>query len=318
MNGISRRGRILLAGVIALILGTDVTMVYLRQPAAPVGADVALERFRSATPEPQEPTGTEAGAGVAVDPVAGAPTDPAAPPGAPGEPAPGAPAPAPDPAAPAQPAQPAQPAGPLAPPPPPEGVYAYKTTGYEEVDAFGGSRHDYPATTYMTIRKKGCGIVLRWQPLEERWDESDHCVQGANITIDRFAMYHEFFQSGMEQPYPCVAGSHVYRAGQPPGASWKVRCSSPEFGDVDMTTSVVGTEPVDVGGTVVQAVRMHYEAKITGYSQGTQIQDRWIDPDRGLMLRIVTSVDVNTKTPIGQTPYRERYRIDLLSLTPQT
>lgn len=317
MNGISRRGQILLAGAIALVLGTDVTMVYLRQPAAPVGADVALERFRSATPEPGATASSDPAAGPTAAPATAAPGDPAAAPApAPGAPAaPGVPAPgAPAPGAPA----PGAPAGPAAPAMPPEGVYAYKTTGYEEVDAFGGSRHDYPATTYMTIRKKGCGIVMRWQPLEERWDESDHCVQGSAITIDRFSMYHEFFQSGMEQPYPCVAGSHVYRAGQPPGASWKVRCTSPEFGDVDMTTSVVGTEPVDVGGTVVQAVRMHYEAKITGYSQGTQVQDRWIDPERGLMLRIVTQVDVNTKTPIGQTPYRERYRIDLLSLTPQT
>ena len=313
MNGISRRGQILLAGAIALILGTDVAMVYLRQPAAPVSADVALERFRSATPEPGAETAADPAAGPTAAPATAAPGEPAAPAPAPGAPAPGAPAPGAPGPGPSQ-----APAGPAAPAMPPEGVYAYKTTGYEEVDAFGGSRHDYPATTYMTIRKKGCGVVLRWQPLEERWDESDHCVQGSAITIERFSMYHEFFQSGMEQPYPCAPGSHVYRAGQPPGATWTVTCSSPEFGDIEMLTRVVGTEAVDVGGTVVQAVRTRYEAKISGYSQGTQIQERWVDPDRGLMLRIVTQVDVNTKTPIGQTPYRERYRIDLLSLTPQT
>jgi hypothetical protein len=304
MAELSRRAQRLLGGVIVLLLFTGVTMVYLRQAPAPVTADVALEQFR-ATPAATA-SAIEQPPAVAPGPTAAAPT-------------PGETGPAPDPVVPATaPTAAGRPAGPTAPPPPPDGVYAYRTTGYEEVEAFGGARHDYPAETYMTVRRKGCGVVLRWQPLKERWDESDHCSQGPNITIDRFAMYHEFFRQGQEQPYTCDPGSHVYRAAQPAGATWKVRCASPKYGAIDMTTKVVGVETVQVGSESRRAVRMHYEATITGYSEGTQVQERWIDEATGLMLRITTQVAVTTQTPLGRTPYRERYRIDLVSMQPRT
>jgi hypothetical protein len=311
MVELSRRGQRLLGGVIVLLLFGGMTMAYLRQGPAVVTADVALEQFRATPGAPdaasEQPPAGATDAGVAsIAPTAAPSATPSAASVPPGEQV-GAPAPTAS-----------QPSGPMAPPPPAEGVYAYRTTGYEEVEAFGGARHDYPAETYMTVRRKGCGVMLRWQPLKERWDESDHCSQGPAITIDRFSMYHEFFQQGEEQPYACDPGSHVYRAGQPAGATWKVRCSSPEFGAIDMTTKVVGVETVQVGSESRRAVRMHYDAKITGYSEGTQVQERWIDEATGLMLRITTQVTVSTQTPLGRTPYHERYRIDLLSMQPRT
>lgn len=309
MVELSRRGQRLLGGVIVLLLFGGMTMAYLRQEPAVVTADVALEQFRATPTATDGSTSAAAPAPTAAAPGPGAaaPTSAPASSGAPaGQPAPAAPSgTAPEPGA----AVPSQPR---------DGVYAYRTTGYEEVEAFGGARHDYPAETYMTVRRKGCGIVMRWQPLKERWDESDHCVQGSNITMERFAMYHEFFRQGETQDYTCDPGSHVHRAGQPAGASWKVRCASPEFGTIDMTSRVVGIETVAVGGESRRAVRMHYNAKISGSSEGTQIQERWFDEATGLMLRITTEVDANVETPLGRTPYRERYRIDLLSMQPRT
>src|SRR5262245_38590154 len=51
---------------------------------------------------------------------------------------------------------------------PAEGVYVYRTTGYEKTDALTGSRHGYPARTTIEVRAAGCGFVMRWQPLRGR------------------------------------------------------------------------------------------------------------------------------------------------------
>src|SRR5688572_23871693 len=67
-----------------------------------------------------------------------------------------------------------------------EGVYVYATDGYEETDALSGQRHDYPAQTTMTVSKQGCGYRWRWQPLKERWEESDGCRTSAGYVLERF------------------------------------------------------------------------------------------------------------------------------------
>ena len=58
------------------------------------------------------------------------------------------------------------------------GLYVYATTGYETTDALAGARHDYPAETYLTIQPGGCGTLVRWQPLEQRYEEWDYCPDG--------------------------------------------------------------------------------------------------------------------------------------------
>lgn len=312
------RRHTVLATAIVLLLLTDVGMLWLRQGPAPLTEDVVLDRYRSqaaaddqASPTPVPDPGTE--------PEVPAPTASSA---APAETAPAEATPAP-----AQPT--AGPAGspnaepPTAPPDdspevgrPAEGVYAYRTTGYERVAAFGGSRHDYPETTYLTVRGKGCGTTLRWQPLEERWDESDHCLDGNDLTIERFAMYHEFFRQGEEQVYPCDDDARVYRHGAAVGTTWTWRCAG-EHGEILTHTRVMGTERVNVGGTDVEAVHLRYESDISGSTRGIQVQERWIDPVSGHLVRIVSDADVHTATPLGETHYEEHYRIDLLSLQPR-
>lgn len=46
------------------------------------------------------------------------------------------------------------------------GVYTYDTTGGEQIDALGGAKHSYPASTTITIWDDGCGQRMRWAPLE--------------------------------------------------------------------------------------------------------------------------------------------------------
>ena len=196
------------------------------------------------------------------------------------------------------------------------GVYVYDTSGYEETDALSGQRHDYPATTTYTTRRAGCHWVSRWQPVEERWDESEACKTAKGITLKRFSMYHEFFNTGIREDFLCGSDAVVMPWVQRAGDTWTFHCRSSRS-TLDMTVRVVGLETMSVGNRGVRAVHVRYEGTVHGDDEGTQIQDRWLDASTGWFLRIVSSADVSIVTPFGRANYRERYRIDLTSMTPE-
>jgi len=302
--------------LITALLISGGTLAYIRQEAEPVTVDAAVEEFRAARTE----SGSSDGA---------APRDPTATTGAPGTPAdPGAPgtdAPGPGGAStPGGTPAPQQPGAAPAPPPPvtsgpraAEGVYPHKTEGYEETDAVGGSRHDYPAESSVVVRHTDCGLITRWQPLRERWDESSFCSVGSTLEIRTFTMYHEFFQKGQQDNYRCPPGSIVFDRNEPIGASWMWHCDS-ENASVDTQTRVVGIEPMTVDGKTIDTVRMRYELRLTGASEGAQLQERWIDPESGMVLRLRSEVAAKTESPFGRVNYEEKYLIEIKSLTPRT
>ena len=78
----------------------------------------------------------------------------------------------------------------------PEGVYVYATTGEDDVDVLGGSRHVYPDRTTITVRHAGCGLVEHWDVLKERWDERESCHSSGGDLLHRLSSYHEFFRHG--------------------------------------------------------------------------------------------------------------------------
>jgi hypothetical protein len=201
---------------------------------------------------------------------------------------------------------------------PAQGVYAYATTGSEEVDVLGGSSHTYPDTTYVTLRHSACGFDVRWQPLEERWDDTSLCASDGRTEIRRYTMYHEFFQRGVEERFDCEPGAmRVFDRSAAAGATWMGRCEG-EQSRIDMAVRVVGAETLDVGGTPVQAVRMHYDGRMSGANNGTQVQERWIDPRTALLLRMTSVVEGVVTSPLGQSNYAERYELRLTSLQPRT
>ena len=62
-------------------------------------------------------------------------------------------------------------------------MYVYDTAGFETTDALTGGRHDYPAQTTITVQDAGCGSVQRWQPLDQRWDETETCRVDAGYAM---------------------------------------------------------------------------------------------------------------------------------------
>jgi hypothetical protein len=207
----------------------------------------------------------------------------------------------------------ASPSGPIDPA---EGVYVYATDGYEVTDALSGARHDYPSRTTITISRHGCGFIWRWQPLDERWDESEACRRPSGVVLGRFSMYHEFFRQGIREDFQCGDDAVVWPSKPRIGDRWAFDCAS-NGSQIHMTVSVVARETRAVGGEAVRTFHVRYDVTMTGESQGRMVQDRWLDASTGLAIRIVTAVDATVATPVGRANYLERYTIDLISTRPQ-
>lgn len=194
---------------------------------------------------------------------------------------------------------------------PKPGVYVYRTTGGDEVDVLGGSRHRYPDTTTVTVVQNSDGCArAQWDALKERWEWWDLCRRNSGILEPRLAVYHEFFSRSDTTNFTCDAQAWVVPAR--PTSGWTFECNAPNQRSV-LTATTIDDHSTILG---VSALHVHLEATISGTIEGTFVQDNWLDPTNGLILRRITSVRSTSDTPLGRTHYREDYTIELTSLTP--
>jgi len=198
---------------------------------------------------------------------------------------------------------------------PPEGVYVYSTTGEDDVDVLGGSRHTYPGQTTITVRHAGCGLTEHWDVLKERWDERESCRTSSGDVLHRLSSYHEFFRHGDMRNFGC--SGFTYPAGEAPGRQWTVHCDG--AGTTTVTRMLaVAWEYVAVGGVRVRTLHVRASSTIGGDQQGTSERDVWGSSESGLVIRERARVDTDSTQPVmGKTHYHEQYEIRLTSLTPQ-
>jgi hypothetical protein len=190
------------------------------------------------------------------------------------------------------------------------GLYSYATTGFETADALGGGRHDYPPETFLTLRAEGCGTVVRWQALKERWEEDLICDDG---TLRRIDSYHEWFGVSDLHQYRCEAGAHAYPwDGE---TSWSFTCST----DVTFETytyDVVGIEELVIDGEAVPTLHLRILSEITGETTGEAEMHEWVLPGTHLVVKRTVRGDNVTDTRIGDVGYHEEYEAVLTSLNP--
>ncbi|MBI5158111.1 MAG: hypothetical protein HZA58_08910 [Acidimicrobiia bacterium] len=188
------------------------------------------------------------------------------------------------------------------------GVYRYATTGFEEVDALAGARHDYPTETYLTIGAGPCGTMARWDALVERWVEWDHCGPAFAVTGTRG--YHEWFgvpdleHESCPEPLPLVPDAAVSVAGV--------------TGDTTETYTItpLGAEDLVEAGATVTTDHVRVSSVLSGATSGAANVEVWVLP--GTVLVVRTTVDRHTTSPsrIGDVHYDEIYTLMLVSLTP--
>ena len=197
------------------------------------------------------------------------------------------------------------------------GVYRYVTKGFEEVDALGGARHDYPDETTITVISAGCGVHLRWDVLRERRDEWTICGTADGVVLQPDGVqYHEFFQQPDEEPITCT--STVLVVPVDPAAMpttdqscllgddpWRPSWEVLEHG----TRTVEGT---DVG---VTHVRMTISDGDEHWEHTTI--DWFLAPD-GLPVEATGTKESSSPSPIGDVIYTEQFHLQLVSLVPAT
>jgi hypothetical protein len=283
-----RRSTVAAALSIALIAGG---FVYLRGGSTPVSVDSAVERFReSLSTHPREEIQAVAPGAQASSPAEAVRARSAV-------------------------QRVATEASDGGRPLPAEGVYRYATTGGDEVDVLGGSRHAYPAETTITISHGGCGLVERWDALEERWDERESCRTPAGQTLKRMTAFHEFFGHADRRTLHC--SGYTYPAGFDPGSSWTTTCASDNT-KATTTLTAVGWEDLEVDGVGVRTMHVNAKTTVHGEQEGTSERDVWGSADFGLVVRErVTLTSYSTQPVFGRTRYHESYDLQLASLEPR-
>lgn len=200
---------------------------------------------------------------------------------------------------------------------PAEGVYSYRTEGYESV-SMGGARHDYPDRSYAIVEHgDGCEWTWDHRVIEEHRDKSTLCTEGPQISNVRFDNHVTFFGQKNESHFECSGeGTHADLRDQP-GDTHHGSCTDGNSTS-DETETFVGRETLVVGGVEVEALRYHDEAEISGDTTGQSVQERWVHPETGLLLKMVRSTR-STAQAFGasEVHYEEEATFVLESLEPQ-
>ena len=198
---------------------------------------------------------------------------------------------------------------------PSPGVYVYSTAGGEEIDALGGTRHDYPRETALTVRTGGCGVVLTWQPLEERFEEWELCLRDGSLTMPSYTAFHRFFGTDDRQDFLCEpAIVLIPRLGAEGSDSATCETSRNLVETVQVT--VLAREVLTVGTSEVEAVGLEFEIASEGSAHGTTSAEMWISTETGAVVRWSETVESVSTSLIGDVTYAEQFDMQLTMLEP--
>ena len=211
----------------------------------------------------------------------------------------------------------------LAPVPPPPalveaGVYVYRTTGFETIDAFSGVTHDYPAETSITVVADGCGVLLRWDALAERREEWRLCSTPVGIELQPVALqYHEFF--GQQTPETVTCDVPVLLV---PTVDGQAGAFDPVAQTCTLDTDpwspvweVLETDTRTVDGATVDV--RHVRMTIDDNDQYFEhyVADWYLAPS-GLPVQLVVLKQSKSPSVAGDVVYDEQVLLDLVDLDP--
>jgi hypothetical protein len=196
---------------------------------------------------------------------------------------------------------------------PEPGVYVFRTSGQEQIDALVGSRHDYPATTTITATGGGCGVLLAWNALGGRSTTWEICRDGDGWRLAGYSETHRFFGQVEHTEYRCTDASDWLPAvGSPPSRD----CTTGETDETSRVEVLGRSEPLDVDGERVEATHVRVDLSLTGRTSGEGTIDAWL-LDTGLPARLVLVNDNRSSSAIGDVRYTERAELELTSHEPR-
>jgi len=203
---------------------------------------------------------------------------------------------------------------PGAPSPIPEGVYVYVTTGYEKTDALTGVTHRYPKRSTITVTATDCGASLVWRVLKGRTTEWIYCTTPGGWELASQDERHTFF--GRTEPTTYLCTGLPIRPAAGSVTKWGVACST-DTSEERGFGSVVGREPIRVGGQTVSAEHIRRTSTFSGEIRGSSRHDLWFDSESGVPVKIVMVSRTTNDSPVGAVHYEEDVTLLLTSLTPR-
>jgi len=190
------------------------------------------------------------------------------------------------------------------------GIYRYRTSGFEEIDALSGARHEYPDETFMTISVGECGPVVRWDALEERWIDWDHC--GPDLAVSASATYHEWFGIPDLENETCADPRPIA------GIAGEITTTVCEAEGILETyeTTIMGQETLDVAGVPIETTHLRRTSSLSGGSTGDAEVDVWRANGTALVVRMEVVRRSATPSAVGDVTYSEEFVLDLIGLAP--
>lgn len=194
----------------------------------------------------------------------------------------------------------------------PAGVYRYRTTGFESVSALGGARHTYPRQSTVTVTPGACGMELRWDVLQGRHTTWQVCgPEGGGLVAGDWEDLHTFFSSADLSRWECSPGPWLPTA-DAIGTTTSRLCDN-GITKLAGELQVVGATTLAVGGAPVDVVHTRFQGEEDGVAKGTLREERWLERETGLPVRLVYRVTTKNRSPIGNVDFEERYQLQLLS-----
>ena len=192
------------------------------------------------------------------------------------------------------------------------GTFSYATTGSEGTN-IPGTHRNFPKTTKITNKLQGCGVASTWKPIPEHVQKQVLCPAGDGIKVKSQQTTIMFFGVTSGENFKCSGPSYVYRKSVAAGDTWKFKCKSADATAVQ-TSTAVGFETIDVGGTAVKTLHVHVDTTLRGNDSGTSTQDYWIAVKKPVLVKEVGEVTATQQS----VHYSSTYSLALKSLSPKT
>lgn len=195
------------------------------------------------------------------------------------------------------------------------GIYLYRTSGFESIDVMSGVTHDYPTETSITVTVDGCGVLLRWDALQERREEWRLCATPAGIELQQQSLqYHEFFEQQTPEIVMCDLPVTVVPLSDEPVEPVALTCTIedrpwlPVWEVLEADTRVVDGETVNV-----RRVRMTIDNESSLYEN--YVAD-WMLAPNGLPIELTVLKQSKSESIAGDVVYNEQVHLELASLEP--
>jgi hypothetical protein len=202
---------------------------------------------------------------------------------------------------------------------PAEGVYAYRTTGGEQISLFG-ARHDYPERTFATVRHLGgCRWEARNDVVDEHTDFRTLCNDNDSFLQLAQERQVEFFGQRDGASMTCDPPLTLYTAGDAIGTRTATDCRDADGNNAHLTSVYLGTDELKIGGEVVKTIHVRDDGIVKGPKMdGTSMDELWLHPRTGVTLRWNRTVDTTAAAFGGaRVRYTEEATFLLESLEPR-